>query len=87
MTLSATGRRQISYAAEGRRSLRLALGCISPTPYAWVWVLDGGHVAYVMRGCGLSVLYASSPRVLMAVLPSAVNAEGGNEGAAWILVE
>ena len=53
--LSATWRCQIVYAAEGRRSTGLTLGCRSPTSCARVWVLSGGHAACVLRGFGLSL--------------------------------
>ena len=88
---SATGRRQIECATEGRRSTRFALGCILPTSCPRVWVLGGGRAAYALRGFGLYVVYiiffASSPRALMAVLPPAANAVGGYEWEALVLGE
>ena len=44
---------------------------------ARVWVLDGGHAIYVVCGFGLSMPNAPSPRALMAGLPPAANARGG----------
>ena len=58
-----------------------ALGCGSSTLCARVWVLDGGHTAYVLRGFELSMTHASSPRALVAGLIPAENAGGGEEGA------
>ena len=51
---------------------------------ARVWVLDGGHAVYALRGFGLSVLFALSHRALMAGLLPAAHAGGGNEGTQGI---
>ena len=81
---SATDRRQVANAPEGGRSPRCDLGCKSSTSCARMYILDGGHAAYILRGFGLAMLYAPLPCELMAGLPPAANAGRVNKWASGI---